>query len=229
MTDPMKSVNQIILSIIFSGLLLSACESSKIFVKRKYYASNYELEFFSDNTYLFIDRGHSGYVDETSRGTWKQVGRSIILLSLIGDVSELFVQVRKANSADADIQIVVNLLPRVIYFEYLSKPTDLVSAELVTPEKVYSLNAEINVIRLPKQSGGLFVRAYPRDIKKMECKLSSDTLKSQNISLAEMEGKILLLDVDINPINFAQSARTFDTLRVLNDHKIRWNQIVLSR
>jgi hypothetical protein len=211
------------------GFCLFGCKSTILF-QRKYYDGSKSFEFYSDNSYQYLEKMEGGYVYKFSKGTWQKEGNKLYLLNGVSSPSELPTGIRTSSSDNPETQLVINILPdKNLYFPYLPSTTDLLNIELVIDKTIYPLKNETNIIRLQKPFDRGYFRAYPKPDVERSSEILNDTLRSQYIGLKEFENKILSIDVDCNPMYFAKLKMANDTLRIISNRKIKWNKIFLER
>jgi hypothetical protein len=216
--------------LVLIGFCAVACKSTILFQPKKYYSGNNYLEFYSDNSYQYLEKMEGGYVYRFSRGTWKQEGNKLFLINEVSDPRELPTSIRTSPSDEPDVQLVINIFPRRNpHFTYLPETTDLLNLEFVIDKNIYPLKNETNIIRLQKPLDTGYFRAYPKPDVERSSEILSDTLHSQYINFKELKNKTLSIDVDCNPMYFAQIKMTNDTLRVISKNKIKWNRIYLKQ
>jgi hypothetical protein len=214
----------------FSGLLLLCCKTNDLFQVRKYYGSGgVTWEFYADNSYQYLEKMEGGYVYKFSKGTWKQDGNKLFLVNEVVQPDELPTNIRTSHSSESGIQVVIHILPKKnLHFAHLPSTTDLLDIELVIDKVAYPLKNETNIIRLQKPSDKGYFIAYPKPGVEKTSEMLSDTLRSKDVIFKEL-GSIVTIDVDCNPYYFAQAKMPNDTLRIINDHKIKWNKAYLER
>jgi hypothetical protein len=217
--------------LFITGFCLIGCRSTDLFEAREYRADGGKiLEFYPDKSFRYLMRMEGGYIYEYGRGTWKQEGNKLFLLNEISNPSELPISIRTSLSNESETQLVVNILPKKnLHFAYLPGATDLLNIELVIDRITYPLKNETNIIRLQKHFDSGYFRAYPKAGVERSSEILNDTLRSQKVSFKDSENKILTIDVDCNPLYFAQVKMSNDILRVINKRKIKWNKIILER
>ncbi|HEY9045271.1 MAG TPA: hypothetical protein VIN08_05220 [Ohtaekwangia sp.] len=226
----MKSRSIISVSFILLGLSLFACKVDMLFLESRYYGGGATWDFYPDNSYQYMERMEGGYVYKFSRGKWKQDGNKLLLINEVSDPSQLPTNIRTSPSNESDAQLVINILPkRNLHFTHLLTTTDLLNIELVIGKITYPLQNETNIIRLQKTVDKGYFRAYPKPNVERSSEILNDTLRSQYIDLRGSESKILSIDVDCNPMYFAQVKMTNDTLRIISKNKIKWHKIYLER
>jgi hypothetical protein len=227
----MRRITGRIVMIYFMGLFFLSCKTNSLFETRKYYGRGGAMwEFYSNNSYQYIEKMEGGYVYKFSKGTWKQIGNKLILSNMVSDPFELPIDITTNSSSQIGLQLVINILPkRNMHFPYLPSTTDLLNVELVNNDTIYSLDHETNIVRIPASTGSGYFRAYPKSGVEISCEILNDTLRSENIQFKGLEGKILAIDVDCNPDYLARAKMPDDTLQIINDHKIKWGKIYLKR
>lgn len=209
--------------------LLETCKTERLDSLQTYEANGHSLTFNHDQSYKYRHSIGEGRVLEFSRGAWKQSGNKLFLLNGVSNSEELPISVRESPSNEADLQLVINILPKKIYFEYLSGARDLVNLELVVDKVIYPLKNETNIVRLNMPLDKGYFRAYPKPNAEIKSDILSDTLQSQLIELSQLKNKILSIDVDCAPLNFAQIKMSNDTLTIVNRNEIRWKKAKLRR
>jgi hypothetical protein len=216
--------------ICLTAIFFIGCKSDILFQGRKYYSGVTTLEFYSDNSYQYMEKMEGGYVNKYSRGTWKQDGKKLFLLTESSNTNDLPTNIRTGVSSEPGAQLVINILPkRNLNFSYLPSTIDLLKVELVIDKMVYPLNDETNIIRLQKSFDKGYIRAYPKPGVERTSEILSDTLRSRNLELKGLENKIYSIDVDCNPMYFARIRMPNDTLQVINDRKIKWKRMHFER
>ena len=224
-------MNKSLFIFFFIGLLLLSCKTSNLFQVRKYYGTGGATwEFYSDNSYQYLEKMEGGYVYKFSKGTWKQDGNKLLLVNEVLQPDELPTNIRTSPSHESGIQLVINILPKKnLHFAYLPSTIDLLDIELVIDKVAYPLKNETNIIRLQKPFDNGYFIAYPKLGVEKTSEMLSDTLRSKDVLLKELGSQIVVIDIDCNPYYFAQARMPNDTLRIINDHKIKWNKIYLER
>lgn len=224
----MKSKNIIGLSVMLLGMFLVACKADTFFQNRRYYGDGGTWIFYPDNAYQYIDRTEGLHVYKFSKGTWKQDGNKLFLTNTESNPGELPMSIRTSPSIEPETQLVVNILPkRNMSFAYLPSTTDLLNIELVVDKIIYPLENETNIVRFLKPVDHGYFRAYWKSDVDATSEILNDTLQSKYINLRESKNKILSIDVDCNPMYFAQIKMPDDTLRIISKHKIKRNKTYL--
>jgi hypothetical protein len=212
------------------GTLLLSCKADIFFQQRKYYGGGITIEFYSDNSYQFLEKTEGGYINKFSKGTWKQDGNKLLLYNGVSNPSDLPFVVKTSSSNEPEAQLVINILPKKgQYFTYLPSITDLLNTELVIGKTVYPLKDEINIVRLQQPLDKGYLRTYYKQGVERSSETVSDTLRSQDIDLKGLGNKILSIDVDCNPMYFARIKMANDTIRIAAKNKLKWNKIYLER
>ena len=226
----MRNISKSIFIFFSIGLLLLSCKTNYLFQAQKYYGSGGVMwEFHADNSYQYLEKMEGGYVYKFSKGTWKQNGDKLFLTNEILQPDVLPTNIRTSPSLESGIQVVINILPKKnLHFFYLPSTTDLLDIELVIDKVSYPLKNETNIIHLLKPLDNGYVIAYPKPGVEKASEMLSDTLRSKDVSFKEL-GSVVTIDVDCNPYYFAQVKMPNDTLRIINNHKIKWNKMYVER
>jgi hypothetical protein len=226
----MRNISKSLPIFFLIGLSLPSCKTNNLFQARKYYGSGGVIwEFHADNSYQYLEKMEGGYVYKFSKGTWTQDGNKLFLVNEVLRPTELPTIIKKITSNESGIQVVINIFSKKnLHFAYLPSTTDLFSIELVIDKVAYSLKNETNIIRLQKPFDNAYLIAYPKPGVEKTSEMLSDTLRSNDVLYKEL-GSVVTIDVDCNPYYFAQVKMTNDTLRIINDHKIKWNKVYFER
>lgn len=220
-------------------ILLSSCKSTIPFEAKeyylgpsvtKYYNGSVILEFHSDETYRYMVKMEGGYVYEFSKGVWRQEGNNLLLLNRVPNPKELPVSFRRSPSDEMPPKLVINVLPKEDpQFAHMPGVHDLLNVDLVIDNVTYPLKYEATVIDLQKSFTNIYFKAYPKPNVENQSEILNDTLRSKIVSLDGMGNNILTVDVDCNPVYFAQVKQPDDTLRMINEYKIKWDRIYFTR
>jgi hypothetical protein len=218
------------LLIFLLGALLLSCKADIFFQKRKYYGGGITIEFYSDNSYQFLEKTEGGYINKFSKGTWKQNGTKLLLYNEVSNPNDLPFVVRTSSSNEPEAQLVISILPRKgQYFTYLPSTIDLLNTELVIGKTIYPLKDEINIVRMQQTLDKGYLRTYYKQGVERSSETISDTLRSQDIDFKGLGNKILSIDVDCNPMYFARIKIANDTIRITGKNKLKWNKVYLDR
>jgi hypothetical protein len=126
--------------------------------------------------------------------------------------------------------LVLNVLPKKDpEFAHMPGVAELLNVDLIVDNVTYPLKYAATVMNLQKPSGRIYFKAYPKPNVENQSEILNDTLRSQTIDLKEVENKILTVNVDCNPMYFAQVKQPDDTLRIVNDYKIKWDKKYFTR
>jgi hypothetical protein len=171
-----------------------------------------------------------GYIYESGFGTWTPNGKELLLHNSVLNSKQLPIVTRVSPLKDSQCGLVINLLPRQHEtFSHLPNAWDIVNVELIIGKKVFSIDAETITQPITSLSDSLYFRIFPKSGIEHQSELLNDTLYSRHITLKEMEGKLLTVDVNCDPALFAQVKKEYGNIRIINDRRIKWNNVLLER
>jgi len=213
------------------GICIISCKTTELFESREYRSSSSEiLEFYPNKSFQYLKRMEGGYVYEYGKGSWKQDGNKVFLFNEGSNPDELSININNGLSIESKTTVVVNILPKKgLHFAHLPYTLDLLDVELVIGKKTYRLTSETNVIELSKPIEAGYFKVFNKSGIEKNIEILHDTLRSKIIDFTEHKNSIMTIDVDCNPDYFAKVKMNNDTLQIINDHKIKWNKIILER
>lgn len=214
-----------LLRFCFLIFILASCKTVQLFPERDYSSGGNLFKIRPDNTFEYRETTH-GRVHKFSRGTWKQEGNRLLLFNKVSDAKELPLEVKTSPASGAGIDLVVNVLPRQ---NILPGVLETFNVDMIVNSTVYPLKNETNLVHFDQPLENVYFKAY----KKVSgpdpgYTILNDTLRSQTLSVKET-GKILVVDLDCNPLHFAKVKMPDDTLQIINDAKLKWGKIYLTR
>jgi len=186
--------------------------------------------FNQDYTFDYRVRMEGGYIYEFGRGTWTPNGKELLLHNSVLNSKELPVTTRVSSLNESQCELVVNLLPRQHEaFSHLPKAWEIVNVELIMGKKVFSIEAETTTRHITSLRDSLYFRIFPKAGIEHQSELLNDTLYSRHISFKELQGKLLTVDVNCDPALFAQVKKEYGNIRIINERRIKWNNVSLER
>lgn len=221
----------ILLLVVMSPCIFYGCRPTE-FLKGTTYRGNggQVFVFNQDYTFDYRVRMEGGYIYEFGRGTWTPNGKELQLHNGVLNSKELPITTRFSPLKESKCELVINLLPRQHEaFSHLPNAWDLVNVELIMGKKVFSIEAETTTHHILSLTDSLYFRIFPKSGIEHKSELLNDTLYSRHISLKEMEGRLLVVDVNCDPALFAQVKKEYGNVRIINDREIKWNNVLLER
>lgn len=216
----------VMVSCVFHG-----CRTTEFLESSTYRGDGGQVFVFNqDYTFDYRVRMEGGYIYELGRGTWTPNGKELLLHNSVLNTKELPIITRVSPFKESQCELVINLLPRQHEaFSHLPKVWDIVNVELIIGEKVFSIEAETTTQHLTSLTDSLYFRMFPKSGIDHQSELLNDTLYSRHISLKEIEGKLLTVDVNCDPALLAQVKKEYGNIRIINDRRIKWNNVLLER
>jgi hypothetical protein len=203
-------------------LLLTSCASNTLLHDGEYYGGRVLLDLEHDGTFKYYLRSES-FVNEFGAGNWKQKGREVLITGSETDSKSLPIVVESFSSVCDKPLLFVKLLPEQIKWDTEERLTDNLDIGLVASGKVYPITNRVSSLALEELTGEGYFRVF---VKKtyFNIEIHNDTLYSNRFRFDSLKtpGNDLVIDLDCNPLYFAQMKMRDDTLKISRKGDLRW-------